>query len=451
MTDEEAPRASLRADAQDTARVYQAARDLHLTYRAESASPAPAARLSLLHLLACCADAPLPVSVLSPEAVAAVRMPELPAERVSAELRALPEAAGDVPCVRADPAALAASARELTDDQRTRLSVYAAALLDHALLRSPDGPVPDLLAPHVTALLWRSGGDPARAAARRLRDAYESRGWYAEALPFAVRIAEPAAGAALADGLALGRIRSGCGDFGEAEAVLRPVLAQAERAAEGCRLSLTGHTGPSIAEMLRGDPAGPFTGGLSSADCHALADVADVQHALADALYGLRRYAECERLLFAAGGLRWRVLGAPHPAYLLAQLHRARVLGRRRLWHEALGLVQDVLSYQDRAELDRSRPREDALLRLAHAQVMTGLVRSLCEEGASRSRRVGMFPAPVVRFLDRTVGTNPRPEKVTWDEARTLAEEAVRACDGAFGPGHPHTRAARALLERPRP
>ncbi|MFJ9854650.1 hypothetical protein [Streptomyces sp. NPDC101150] len=451
MTDEEEPRASFRADAQDTARVYQAARDLHITYLPDSGAPGPAARLSLLHLLACCADAPFPVSVLSPEAVAAVRMPELSEERVTAELRALPHVPGEVPCVRAGPEALAAAARELTDDRRTRLSAYAAALLDHALLRTPDGPVPDLLAPHVMTLLWRSAEDPVRAAARRVRDGYESRGRYADALPFAVRIAEPATGAAIADGLALGRIRAGCGDFGEAAAVLRPVLARAEREAAGCKVPLTGRTGPSLGQLLRDDPAGPFTAGLSSADCQALADVADVQHALAEALYGLHRYAECERLMFSAGGLRWRVLGALHPAYLLAQLHRARALGRQRLWHEAIGLVQDVRSYQDRADCGPARPRDDALLRLAHAQVMTAAVRSLREEGAGRSRRVGVFPAPVVRFLDRTVGTNPRPEKVTGDEALALAQEAVRACEGAFGPGHPHTRAARELTEGPRP
>ncbi|MFF4698232.1 hypothetical protein [Streptomyces chattanoogensis] len=450
MTSEEP---SFRADGRDAARIYQAARDLHITYRrgSDSAAPGEVARLSLRHLLACFADAPLPVSVLSPEAVAAVRMPELPVERVAAELGALPDDAGDIPCLRPDPSALAASARELTDDQRGQLSTYAAALLDHALLRSPESPALDLLAPHAMALLWRSGGEPARTAARRLRDAYESRGRYAQALPFAVRIAETATGTAVADGLALGRLRTGCGDFGEAEAVLRPVLAQAERAAAGRGLSLAGRTGPSLLEILRENAEGPFTSGLSAADCYVLAQAADVQHALADALYGLRRYAECERLLHSASGLRWRVLGALHPAYMLAQLGRARALGRQRLWEEALALVRDALSYRERAELDRDRPRDAALLRLAHAEVMTAAVRSLREEGASRSRGVGMFPAPVVRFLDRTVGTNSRPEKITWDEARALAETAARSCDAAFGPAHPHALAARALLEQPGP
>ncbi|MEU9117642.1 hypothetical protein AB0D04_39410 [Streptomyces sp. NPDC048483] len=456
MTDEraeQADEASLRADAQDAARIYQAAHDLHITYRQDD-SPAPGAgQLSLRHLLACFADAPLPVAVLCPEAVAAARMPELPAERVAAELRALPHAAGEIPCVRPDPAALAESARELADDQHTRLATYAAALLDHALLRSPQGAALDLLAPHVMALLWRPRGDPARSAtaARRVRDAYEKGGRYAQALPFAVRIAESATGSGTADSLALGRLRTDCGDVGEAVAVLRPLLAQAERAATGRGLSLAGRTGPSFTEIFRENAAGPFTSGLSPADCHALEDVADVQHALAGALYGLRRYAECERLLLSASGLRWRVLGALHPAYMLAQLHRARALGRQRLWLEALSLVHNVLSFWDRAELDPDRPWDDALLRLALAEVMTGAVRSLREEGASRSRGVGMFPAPVVRFLDRTLGSNPRPDKVTWQEAHTRAEEAVRACDGAFGPAHPHSRAARALLERPPP
>ncbi|MFF4955428.1 hypothetical protein ACFY3Q_39415, partial [Streptomyces chattanoogensis] len=132
MTSEEP---SFRADGRDAARIYQAGRDLYITCPQGGDSPAPeeAARLSLRHLLACFADAPLPVSVLSPEVVAAVRMPELSVERVAAELGALPDDAGDIPCVRPDPAALAASARELTADQRGQLSAYAAALLDHAL------------------------------------------------------------------------------------------------------------------------------------------------------------------------------------------------------------------------------------------------------------------------------------------------------------------------------
>ncbi|MEU8912667.1 hypothetical protein [Streptomyces nigrescens] len=449
--------ASGEAEAHDQARIYQAARDLHITHQhGDDRAPRTAPRLSLRHLLSCFDEAPLPLSVLSAEAFAAVRIPELPAERVAAEVRELADRAGvagepPLPCVRADAAAVAESARELTDEVRAQLCGFAAALLDHALLRSPDGAAPDLFAPHAMALLWRAGREPSRAAtvARRVRDAYAAAGRYEEGLPFAVRIVESSgAGAELADALALGRLQVGCGDFGDAEAVLRPVLDRAEREAGGRGLSLAGHTGPSIAEILRENTDGPFTGRLSPADCHVLTQIAEVQHALADALYGLRRYAECERLLHAAAGLRWRVQGAAHPARLLAQLHRARALGQQRLWHEAFALVHDALTYRDRAELEGDRPRDAALLRLVHAEVTAAAVRSLRDEGASRSRGVGMFPAPVVRFLDRTMSPHTRPEKVTWADAVQLAGEAVRACDRAFGAAHPHARTARTLLEQ---
>ncbi|MGW1377538.1 hypothetical protein ACWD6P_25155 [Streptomyces sp. NPDC002446] len=472
--------ASFRADAHERARIYQAARDLHIHERGEARPAREGARLSLVRLLSCFADAPLPVSVLSPEAVAAVRMPELPVEQVAAELRKLPNVTGarggahgepPVPCVPAGAAAVAPpqspsgpepasesesepeSAGELTDGERTRLCTYAAALLDHALLRSPDGASPallDLLAPHAMALLWRLGDAPARAAAvaRRVRDAYAGSGRYAEGLSFAVRIVESTAGAELADGLALGQLHVECGDFGEAEAVLRPVLARAETEAGGRGLSLAGRTGPSLAEMFRENAEGPFLSRLSPADCHVLTQIADVQHALANALYGRRHYAECERLLHAAAGLRWRVLGAAHPSRMLAQMHRARALGHQRLWYEAFALVDDALCYLDRAERAGDHERDTALVRLAHAEVTAAAVRSLRDEGASRSRGVGMFPAPVVRFLDRTVGTNTKPERLGWDDAHRLAQEAVLACDRAFGGGHPQTRAARALLEQ---
>ncbi|MEV0371727.1 hypothetical protein AB0I10_18165 [Streptomyces sp. NPDC050636] len=159
--------ASFRSDAREQARSYQAARDLHITYQqGESPEPGTSPQLSLGHLLSCFADAPLPVSVLSPEAVATVRMPELPPDRVASELRALRDAAVDpggadgdpdppvVACVRPDAAALAESARELTDEARAQLCAYAAALLDHAMPRSLGGAVLDLFAPHAMELLW---------------------------------------------------------------------------------------------------------------------------------------------------------------------------------------------------------------------------------------------------------------------------------------------------------
>ncbi|MFJ8673337.1 tetratricopeptide repeat protein [Streptomyces sp. NPDC093589] len=468
--------ASFQADAREHARIYQAARDLHITYQ-QGDPPAAGTEtpLTLAHLLSCFADAPLPAYVLSPEALAAVPVPGLTAERVAAELRALPsltvdpdDAPGGPPidCVQPGEAASKTPPGELTDDMRMRLRAGAAALLDRAMLRSRplEGTLLDLLAAHVRALLWHPGGEPVRssaardsdsapvsgtiAAARRVRDAYEGCGRYDEGLPFAVRIVQSGAASPVTDGLVLGQLHVGCGDFGEAEAVLRPVLALVEQEATGRGLTVAGLTGPSIAEIFRDNSPGPYTSRLTAVDCEVLAQVAAVQHTLCDALYGLRRYPECERLLRTAVGLRLRVLGAAHPAWMLTQLRRARVLGRQRLWREAMGFVHDALVHRDRAELDRDRPRDAALLRLAHAEVTVEAVRSLQEEGAGRSRGVGMFPAPVVRLLDRTVGGNPQPEKLTWDDARRLVEEAASSCERAFGPTHPHTQAARSLRDR---
>ncbi|MCB5906524.1 hypothetical protein [Streptomyces pinistramenti] len=462
--------ASFRADAHDNGRIQQAGRDLNITYGYGTDEPGDEAPPAPEDLLAAFAAAPLPVHVLSPQALAAVPVPGIPAERLESAVRALPaaaagpvadggrdagEAAPPVLCIRPDAAVAAQRARGLSEAARARLDACAAALLDRALLRVAEGPVPDLLAPHVRALLWRSGGDrtAALAAGRRIRDAYERCGRYEEALPFAARIAECAPGderdpgLRIADGLALGELHSRCGDFAEADAVLRPVLAQAEQEVSDRGLTLAGRTGPSLAELFRENVAGPFTGKLSTVDCEVLARAADVLYAVADARYGLRRYAESERLLHSAAGLRWRVLGGAHPARMLAQLRRARALGRQRLWHEAMSLVHDALAFRDADALDRDHPRDAALVRLAHAEVTAAAVRSLREEGDARTRGVGIFPAPVVRFLDSTMG-NGKPEKLTSDDAGRLAREAARACERAFGPGHPQTRAARELLAR---
>ncbi|MFG2226694.1 hypothetical protein [Streptomyces sp. NPDC048644] len=462
--------ASFRADAQDNGRIQQAGRDLNITYRYGTDEAGDAVPLVPDDLLAAFAAAPLPVHVLSPRALAAVPLPGIPVERLESAVGALPvtvvgtaeadgTAGGDtappVPCIRPDAAVPAQGARRLPDEARARLDSCAGALLDRALLRAAEGTAPDLLAPHVRALLWRSGGDrtAALAAGRRIRDAYRWCGRYEEALPFAARIAEcaPADEAAgdlrIADGLALGELHTRCGDFAEADAVLRPVLAQAEQEVSARGLTLAGHTGPSLAELFRENVAGPFTGKLSTVDCEVLARAADVLYAVADARYGLRRYAESERLLHSAAGLRWRVLGGAHPARMLAQLSRARALGRQRLWHEAMSLVHDALAFRDADALDRDHPRDGALVRSLHAEVTAAAVRSLREEGTARTRGVGIFPAPVVRFLDSTMG-NGKPEKLTSHDAGRLAREAADACERAFGPGHPRTRAARELLER---
>ncbi|WP_405745554.1 hypothetical protein OG422_24295 [Streptomyces sp. NBC_01525] len=455
---------SFRAEAHEGGRVHQAGRDLHITY----GGPAPAASRepdgavgagappTPEELLACFADAPLPAHVLDPRAPAAVALPDPgPApEAVAAAVGALAGAA--VPAaspvapegtVRSPVRCLRPPAARPGGPARPALDAWAAALLDRALLRSADDAELPLFAPHVRALLWRSGAtlpEPV-AAARRLRDGYERCGAYEAALPFAERIVVCPAGAGLADALAHGRLRVRCGDHAEAEAVLRPVLARADAAATARDLTLAGRTGPSLGELLRENAEGPFTGKLSTVDGDVLVQAADVLTVLAEALHGRRRYAEGERLLHTATGLYWRVLGAAHPARILTQLRRARSRGRQRLWTEALVLLRDALTFRDAAALERDHPRAAALIRLTHAEVADEAVRSLAEDGGGRTRAVGMFPAPVVRFLDATVS---RPPKLTPADADRLATEAAEACERAYGPWHPRTRTARALVAR---
>jgi hypothetical protein len=253
------------------------------------------------------------------------------------------------------------------------------------------------------------------------------------------------AGAGLADALALGRLRVRCGDHAEAEAVLRPVLARADEAATARGLTLAGRTGPSLGELLRENAEGPFTGKLSTVDGDVLIQAADVLTVLAEALHGRRRYAESERLLHSATGLYWRILGAAHPARILTQLHRARSRGCQRLWTEALVLLHDALTFRDAGALARDHPRAAALIRFTHAELVHEAVRGLAEDGPGRARAVGMFPAPVVRFLDATVS---RPPKLTPTDADRLATEAAEACEHAYGPWHPRTRRARGLAAR---
>ncbi|GAA3177647.1 MULTISPECIES: hypothetical protein [Streptomyces] len=453
-----------RAEAWEGGRVHQAGRDIHITYAgpvpgaaqepegAEDAGAPPAPG----ELPARFAAAPLPAHVLAPQALAAVELPDpgpapeavaeavaaLAVEEVSAVSPMAPAGTAGVPvrCLRPPAARPGGPARPALD-------AWAAALLDRALLRSADDAELPLFAPHVRALLWRSGAArPAPvAAARRLREGFERCGAYEAALPFAERITACPAGEGLADALALGRLLVRCGEYAEAEAVLRPVLARADAAARARGLTLAGRTGPSLGELFRENAEGPFTGKLSTVDGDVLVRAADVLTVLAEALHGRRRYAEGERLLHSATGLYWRILGAAHPARILTQLHRARARGRQRLWTEALSLLHDALTFHDAEALARDHPRAAALIRLTHAELADEAVRGLAEDGPGRTRAVGMFPAPVVRFLDATVS---RPPKPTPADADRLAAQAASACEDAYGPWHPRTAAARELAGR---
>ncbi|MGW2325893.1 phosphorylase family protein [Streptomyces sp. NPDC001700] len=412
--------------------------------------------LSVRHLLSCLADAPLPLYVLSPAAIASVGIPDLSADRVSADLSEFTvhsvtvsgrPGAPSVPCVSRDAATQAETAREMSHEH-SQVCAYAAALLDHAVTVVPDGSTLRLLAPHAMALLWRDSHNPTRAvaAARRVRDAYLALGAYEEGLPLAVQIVKTGRGD-LKDDLALGQLRRGCGDLPEAEAVLRQVLARAEKDAHAHGLSLAGRTGPSMRDIFRENASGPFTRELSPVQCDVLGFVAEVQHALGNTLYDMRRYGQSERLLQAAVGLLWRTQGAHHPGRMVAQMHRAKAVVRQRRWEEALGLVHDVLPHLAQLRLDRDSPEDDALICLAHAEVTADIVASLQRGDTPQMRGVGMFPAVVVKWLGRTV-TTARPEKLTWDDVRHLGDDAVRACESTFGDAHPHTGAATTVRDR---
>ncbi|MEW1695900.1 tetratricopeptide repeat protein [Streptomyces sp. NPDC091278] len=153
--------------------------------------------VTLLRLLACWSDDPLPLSLLGGS------RPDLPlpADRVELALRGLLDHSltelvpGDVRCLRTHGVLLDSVARVTPASERDPLAAAAAALLSHSLPASPErGPRDDrltLLVPHVLALLRRLNTWPETTAgtaeaaadcALRLVTAQHRSGDYASAL-----------------------------------------------------------------------------------------------------------------------------------------------------------------------------------------------------------------------------------------------------------------------------
>ncbi|MFF5855381.1 tetratricopeptide repeat protein [Streptomyces sp. NPDC012751] len=153
--------------------------------------------VTLLRLLACWSNDPLPLSLL---ADAHLDLP-LPANRVELALRGLLDHSltelvpGDIRCLRTHGVLLDSVARVTPAGERDRLAAAAAELLLRSLPASPERGLRDsrlaVLAPHVLALLRRVGSWPEIAAdtaesaatcALRLVTAQHRSGDYASAL-----------------------------------------------------------------------------------------------------------------------------------------------------------------------------------------------------------------------------------------------------------------------------
>ncbi|MFI2354589.1 tetratricopeptide repeat protein [Streptomyces anulatus] len=153
--------------------------------------------VTLLRLLACWSNAPLPLSLL---ANTRLDLP-LPADRVELALRGLLDHSltelvpGDIRCLRTHGVLLDSVARVTPADERDQLAAAAAALLLHSLPASPERGLRDSLltplTPHVLALLRRvitwpettiGTAESAATCALRLATAQHRSGDYASAL-----------------------------------------------------------------------------------------------------------------------------------------------------------------------------------------------------------------------------------------------------------------------------
>ncbi|MFI1502977.1 tetratricopeptide repeat protein [Streptomyces platensis] len=204
----------------------------------------------LLRLLACWANDPLPLSILSGAGLG----PELPASCVETALRGLLDhsltelLSREIRCLRTHGVLLDSVARTTPTDQRERLVATAAHLLLAALPEVPDSgaqePHVNLLAPHVIALLrrtinWATSESTVEVAAEcalRLVVAVHLSGDYSSAHALsseAVELVTPGLGRdnVLVIGLRqrVGRALFRLGRFQDSEALHRQVLEDCER------------------------------------------------------------------------------------------------------------------------------------------------------------------------------------------------------------------------------
>ncbi|WP_406360120.1 tetratricopeptide repeat protein [Streptomyces sp. NBC_01544] len=215
--------------------------------------------MAVLRLLACLGHAPVPVGLLAPSTVLAVGVPGLAAERVEAGLRGLlsaslvdlievPGYAGGRPvrCVTAHGLLIETVAAGVPPEQRAVLHTAAAKLVNKAMSREGDPGQVRLLEPHLLTLLNNSiTAGEVLDAARRVRDAHDTAGRWADALPFAAGAAKAASrvgkakdASAVADVIALGKIIHMGGDFAGAVPVVEEALDAATAWAEQSPLLL---------------------------------------------------------------------------------------------------------------------------------------------------------------------------------------------------------------------
>ncbi|MGW7002232.1 tetratricopeptide repeat protein [Streptomyces sp. NPDC054933] len=358
--------------------------------------------VTALRLLSCFAPmpAPLPLSLLSPAAMDATRLPRLDPPLtgaradaalqglISHDLVRLLDVPGDrgrrpVLSIQCHGLLLDTVASRVPDDVRGDLLASATALVARTLTDAPSDQDLRLLTPHALALLRRARAGGPQAAAdplalvRRLRSAHYDRTQYIAALEPAVHAADasatllgPDAPEAIADAYAAALAHTATGRFAEAERLLRQTLTYQERL-----------FGPDDPRTL------------------------DTAHALGIALYGLGRWADDEAALRRALEGREQILGSAHPDTLDTYSCLAEAVGEQGRWQEAEALAHTALERSE-ASLGPGHPNT-VLSRLAHTWAVAG--------------------------------------RQDWHRAEPLARRTLRDCETALGPDHPRALAARHL------
>lgn len=328
--------------------------------------------VSLLRLLACWSNDPLPLSLLT----AAAHNPSLPTVRVELALRGLLDHSltelvpSSVRCLRTHGVLLNSVARNTPQDQHEPLAAAAAKLLAAALPEVPERGIKDdrlsLLGPHALVLLRRvrdwhavrlQTAEAAVECALRLAIAQHRAGDYASALALATQATELGKQRLGEDHrlvLSL-RQRTGrgayrLGRFEEAEAIHRKVLADCERTAgpaslatlESC-LALSrplwqrGQTTEAVslirrAATGRADSLGPFHPLTLLARCYPL-EVRPGPELEAEAPAGPGLVTDCHR-----------ELGSDHQITLTAELDCAYALHYTGHTAEALPRARKALA-----------------------------------------------------------------------------------------------------------
>ncbi|MFJ9417137.1 tetratricopeptide repeat protein [Streptomyces sp. NPDC101227] len=368
--------------------------------------------VGVLRLLACWGHAPVPVGLLAPSAVLAVGVPGVAAERIEAGLRGLlsaslvdlievPGGAAGRPqrCLTAHGLLLETVAAGVPPERRAPLYEAAAELVNRAVPEDGDTGTARLVEPHVLALLENGvTADAVLDAARRLRDAHDAGGRWADALPFAAGIAKAGtaeAGAsqgayrdvgAVADAIALGKVTDLSGDLSGAEPVLRGALDAATAWADEAPL-------------------------LLAEACIRLSG-----------LYGRSdRLAEAIQLARDAHEITQRVLGPAHAETaetIYLEVDHQSLLGRFGIALRLARQLTDLLP-----DLHGKRSEDVA-------------VRSVLMTAATKRAALVAARIPGATVEDEV------PE-LSWDQVGRESQEALQAHIAYYGPDHARTAAAR--------